>query len=470
MRHAGTAEPVKEGTTARRLSVAAAVALIAALSLTLVGAGPAAAVIDDSDAWPSFNFDLNGPGNGWDTAADVAVTGSATWVCGSAVRVAGNSDAALVRIPTRTSAYPPFNFYDGPAHDDDNLFDIAVKGSYVYTSGVSMNAADDQDLLVCRWSASTGAFKWARRFAGPPGMDAFASDVAVDPKGNVVVSGTMQSLTTPADWIVVKYSPKGKRLWTWRFDGRAHRIDYTAEMLIDGAGDIYITGTTATSPTSTGAHTVKLSPQGKRLWGKTLGSIPDGRAEGSCLAFTPKGGVYVGGRTYVTGEGDNAFLLRYTAGGSRMTFDTGDAGGGDVAQWIGDIAVASNGQIIGVGWTGGGPSTDRYWVRWDSDGTVGGQVAGPATPEFDLWTGVATDAFGGVYMTGLWDGPAALPQVLTVRTSVYTSGGRWSHAFEGDTTQILPQAIAVRGTTCAVAGWEQTVSHSSDWFVRMWVF
>ena len=240
-------------------------------------------------------------------------------------------------------------------------------------------------------------------------------------------------------------------------------------MLIDGAGNVYITGSTATGATSTGAYTVKLSPAGKRLWGKTFGTVPDGRAEGSCLAFAPNKGVYVGGRTLVTGQSDNAFLLRYTAGGSRKTFAWGDGAGGDVPQWIGDIAVASNGQIIGVGWSGGGAATNPYWVRWDADGTLDGQVS-TVTAGFDLWTGVATDAFGGVYMTGLWDGPAALPQVLTRRSSVYTAGATWSHAFVGDTTEILSQGIAVRGTTCVVAGYEGTTTGGNDWFIHMWLY
>ena len=447
-------------TAGRRRGAALAAVMLTGLVFVLLGAAPAPAIIQDEDASPSYAFILNGPGDGDDAARDAVMTSTATWVSGQVTNAAGNLDAAVVRIPTRGTP-SPFKRYDGPAHGADTAEHLAVRGSYVYTAGMSYNAAGDRDLVVCRWS-STGAFKWARRFAAKQGSDDFARDVAIDAKGNVIVAGLTQT-PEPTDLVVIKYSPSGKKLWTWRFDGKAHGNDNPSEMLVDGAGNVYVTGQTMKA-TTTAAYTVKLSPAGKKLWSRTFGSGGGGNA----LAPAPGKGVYVGGATYLSGENMNAFLVKYSPAGAVKTFAKGSGDGGDVAQSILDVAVAADGSIVGVGWSGLVPDIDRYWIRWKADGTVVTQKS-QTTAELDMIVGVATDVFGGIIMTGSWDGPATVPQILTTRTSLY-SGAQWGYAFGSGFGDRSVEAIAAKGTGVTVAGKEENLGSGDDWFVHIWTY
>jgi hypothetical protein len=461
--------------TPSRRRAAALFALLLALAAALVLAGASQALIDGGTAAPpSVQAILGGVPGGDDAAADVSVAGSNIWFVGQSRTLEGDLDATLWRYDIAYGgSHVSLKTYDGPAHLNDGFYDVAVRGSNVYAVGATRRTATDLDLLVTRWTTGQ-TFKWAKRYGGAAKKDDSATDVAIDSKGNVVVCGT----TTGAngrDWILCKYSAAGKRLWTWRYDGAGHGNDAPVEMVVDGGGNVYVTGSAAVTGTGmSGAVTVKLSPAGTKLWAKTYVGPDAGGAGATAIARCPRGGVYVGGWTATGATAEDMVVLRYASKGTRFVFNRFMGDGALSRQWLNDLAVASNGHVVGVGTDDSMGSTDGAFVQW-VDGPAGstpnaGAIHSGATgggPGSQWWAAVATDAFGGVYTTGRFPGPAGEPGVLTRRRSIHSDAGRWSYLWY-ETSEREAAAIAVSGTTVAVCGKVVTLGDDLDQFIQIW--
>ena len=61
---------------------------------------------------------------------------------------------------------------------------------------------DNSDLILIKWSASSGKVLWVRRYDGPAHQDDYGTDVGVDRRGNVTVTGTSKDADGKQDWLV----------------------------------------------------------------------------------------------------------------------------------------------------------------------------------------------------------------------------------------------------------------------------
>jgi hypothetical protein len=335
----------------------------------------------------------------------------------------------------------------------------------VYSAGATRNSSNNLDLIVMRWSSLTGAFKWARRYAGAAKMDDEATDVVIDGNGNAIVCGTTENSSGTSAWVVRKYTPAGDKKWTWTYDGSAVHNEAPREMVVDGANNIYVTGT-ATVNSKAYAYTVKLSPKGAKLWSRRYAGPESTYGNAMGIARCPSGGVYVGGNTMTAATGVDMFLLRYTAAGDRKVYERfGETIADTSQQYMYDLAVASNGRIYGVGLHQG---TDPAWVAWRSTGDVY-QAMINYTPGSDTWLAVGTDAYSGVYMTGPYDNVSVNPNIRTQSFSVLNQGGGWLYDYDGNGYDREVSALAVSGLSCAVVG-RQYNGTNYDQYVHIWQY
>jgi hypothetical protein len=449
----------------RRRTTVVAVTTLLVLTALLLSAGVASAAIYDPDAEPCWAFFIGGSGAGNDNATDVAKTSKATWVVGQVDNGATNLDASLVRIPTGIGTQPVVNSWDSPAHSNDANYAVAARGSYVYSAGAARNSSNNLDIILIRWSSTTGAFMWAKRYAGAAKMDDEAIDVVIDGYGNAIVCGTTENSSGTSAWVVRKYNRSGDKKWTWTFDGSPTHNDLPREMVVDGANNIYVTGTGYVNSKAY-AYTVKLSPKGAKLWTRRYAGPEATYGNAMGIARCPSGGIYVGGNTSTAATGVDMFLLRYTAAGDRKVYARFDAdNGGTTQQYMYDLAVASNGMIYGVGLHQG---TDPAWVAWRAGGDVYTSMVNFTTGT-DKWLAVGADAYGGVYMTGPYDNPSVNPNIRTQRFSVLNMGGGWLYDYDSNGYNREVSAIAVSGLSCAVVG-RQYNGVDYDQYVHIWQY
>ena len=198
---------------------------------------------------------------------------------------------------------------------------------------------------------------------------------------------------------------------------------------------------------------MRLSKAGALLW-KKIYAGPDGLgAETGAATLRPGGGVIVCGATQSTATGIDGLVMSYTPAGTRKVFALDTGPGGATTQEFADLAVASTGQVVAVGSSMAGGNEDCHLATYSKDGTILGKVTVPGAWD-DYWTAVATDAYGGFYVTGRYHTAINKSAVFTARGSVLTGGGGWwslwAPAFVSENNS--PSAIAVRGMTACVVG------------------
>jgi hypothetical protein len=146
----------------------------------------------------------NGPGNGNDTAAKVAVSpgGRTVFVTGTSADT--GTDYATIAYNAATGAQRWARRYDGPGNGDDTGTSLAVSpsGHTLYVTGYNAGAGTG----TVANNAATGARLWVSRYTGPAGDGATAFDVAVSPDGSMVfVTGSSLVATDLAALTTIAY-------------------------------------------------------------------------------------------------------------------------------------------------------------------------------------------------------------------------------------------------------------------------
>jgi len=221
--------------------------------------------------------------------------------------------------------------YVGPA-GDDRAQDVAVDADgNAYVTGSGPNLAGDSDAIVVKWNAA-GVRKWGQLYDSGAVLDDYGRHITVTPGGTAYVSGWIARTGGDLDWLLLKYTTGGTKVWAKKWGGSAHGADTPADMAMDGKRNVYLTGY------SYGASyarcvTRKYSPGGKVLWSRTIKKAPGIRGETIAVAG---GYVYLGG--FTGGATLRAMVARYTSGGAFSWLRTWRASAGGDA-YADDVAV-----------------------------------------------------------------------------------------------------------------------------------
>jgi hypothetical protein len=223
----------------------------------------------------------------------------------------------------------------GSSGSDDALaLAVDASGNTIlagHTDGTlpGQTSAGYEDAYVRKLSPA-GTELWTSQF-GSPESD-WASGVAVDASGNIIVAGhtdgTLPGQTSAGgeDAFVRKLSPAGVELWTIQFGSPA--LDRAWGVAVDVSGNIILAGhTDGTLPGQANAgggdaFVQKLSPAGAELWTSQFGSLHEDRANG--VAVDASGNIFVAGYTTGTLPGQtragfwDAFVRKLSPEGTEL--------------------------------------------------------------------------------------------------------------------------------------------------------
>ncbi len=272
-----------------------------------VGQGSAIAVDSTGNVFVSGSFSgtvnfggnktLSSPNGSEAFVARLDATGNLVWVA-NAVGNAADVSASAIAL--------------------DGSGGAVIAGSFAQTAnfGVSnLVAAGASEAFVARVD-SLGRFTWASASRGSVGSNAGVRGVAVDPSGNVILSGyfsghvnliptTGLDSAGSDDAAVWKLDSGGRPLWARSFG--AVGFDSADAVAVDASGNSYVAGTFSdTVNFSTGpnadsltssffdAYVLKLDPSGGETWVRGLVG-PGGWARATGIALDPGGYVHVTG-------------------------------------------------------------------------------------------------------------------------------------------------------------------------------
>jgi hypothetical protein len=297
--------------------------------------------------------------------------------------------------------------YDGGGGYDDQAADLvfAPKGYFYVVGQVTRTASGNANIAVARYSQA-GSRKWVRRYDGPAHEKDFASAAVCDRAGNVYVTGYIVRGVYNIDLVLIKYSPSGKRLWLRTWDSAKHGDDIGRQLALDGAGNVYVAGTSRNDPADLVGQDLKLlkyDRYGHRKWVRSYDPGVGMYCDANGLVVDKKRGrMFVGAVIDTPGASWQWLAARYSTSGARRWLWLWGGLNDDQAK---ALALGPDGSIYQVGNAdgGGGSDSDAAIVRWTATGVIA-----PGWPRIhdgvgsgnDHFYGVAVDRFGKIHAVG----------------------------------------------------------------------
>lgn len=263
------------------------------------------------------------------------------------------------------------------------------------------------------------AQEWARNFNGSSNQLDYGRALQIDANGNSYIAGTVSSLGSGKDIAVIKYNSQGVQQWLATYNGTNNNDDWAYAVVIDSAGNSYVTGFTTTQSSGKDFITVKFDSSGSFQWVQQYDGTGNADDAANHIAIDPWANVSVTGISKGNGTGDDYVTIKYDATGAQLwlaRYD-GPASGTDDARTI--TADAQGNVYVSGGSVGLGSDYDFTTIKYDTAGTQQWVALynGPANA-YDLvyYQGsIVVDSLGNVYITGYSTGTDSTLDYATIK-------------------------------------------------------
>ncbi len=200
----------------------------------------------------------NGPGNKWDNATALEIDGLGNvYVTGASYGSETNEDYATVKYDSGGDELWAAR-YNGAENSYDEATSIAVDAlGYVYVTGVTGTGAN-ADYATIKYTQG-GTEQWTVIYNGPGNNRDRASSIAVDDSGNVYVTGESEGAGTKIDYATINYDSSGAEHWVERFNGPGNDLDEATAIAVDPSGNVFVSGISSGIETHKDFATIKYS-------------------------------------------------------------------------------------------------------------------------------------------------------------------------------------------------------------------
>jgi hypothetical protein len=294
----------------------------------------------------------------------------------------------------------------------------------VYITGTTSNM--NLDFGTIKYSA-TGELLWAAYYNGPANSLDHAVAIALDHSGNIFVTGYSRGLfgtgtsynNSYYDYATIKYDPDGNVLWVARYNGSGSNYDEPKALVVDEAGDVYVTGQSMNSSYWYDSATIKYDGEdGSELWS----AIYNGSGQnnhGNDVAIDADGNIFVAGGSVGTGTNWDYFTAKYEGSSGNQLWVSRYNNTNNNIDVAGVVAVDNEGDVIVTGHSTGSNLEDYLTVKYD--GSSGDQLwvkryNGPGNGR-DIASAIAVDSDDNVVITGQSKGSGSDLDYSTIKYS-----------------------------------------------------
>lgn len=271
--------------------------------------------------------------------------------------------------------------------------------------------------------AAPGSIVWKKALNPSPNGDGLYL-CAKGPAGSLYACGSVGWPVAAHIWLV-KYTTRGGQAWSRTWAGPNLKADEAQDMVVDRAGNVYLTGRTEVGSGVWDSVLLKYDTAGALKWAVVY-PVSAQDDEARAIGLDKAGNVYIGGEAYRAGNWDIYTARFRAADGSRQWTSWYDSSVSD-SGWT--MAVTSAGDTYLAGdISPGAHATDALLVKTTAAGAVAwARTWDDPAGKDDEWETVSLAPSGGVIVAGAQDFLGA-GDLVAAR---YTAGGRlkWARSW-----------------------------------------
>jgi uncharacterized delta-60 repeat protein len=294
-------------------------------------------------------------------------------------------------------------------------YSIAVDNQgNVFTTGFTSDGFTDGEFITLKFNSS-GTLQWATPYNGSTSSIDYANCIVVDSDGNSYITGWSGGANNLHDMTTIKYDPDGNELWVKRYNGTANDNDYAYWLALDPSGNVYVTGQSVETGSDNDITTIKYSPNGDEIWIRHYDGPANGYDAGQGIAVDGAGNAYITGN-HTTATGLECVTLKYSASGDLLwsaPFSGPDNDGVLISIALDDIA---NVYVSGFVFRGG--ASDFVTIKYDTNGLEQwGQFYDGPGHSYDGTYAIAVDNNRNVVVAGYSTGSGTDYDYTTIKYS-----------------------------------------------------
>jgi uncharacterized delta-60 repeat protein len=299
-----------------------------------------------------------------DQAKSIAVDGSGNaYVTGTSFNSVTQHDYVTIKYNT-AGVQQWVQRYSASAIGEDYAAALKVDGSgNVYVTGQGEVGGQGYNYVTVKYNTA-GAQQWVASYDGTTGDDK-AYSIAVDVSGNVYVTGESDGGGSLSDYATVKYNSAGVQQWASRYNGPGNNIDQAKSVAVDGGGNVYVTGNSkhGAALETMDYATIKYNPAGVQQWVQRYNGQYDGSDAANSIVVDGSGNVYVTGESQFTATDYDYITIRYSSSGVEQWNQFYNAADSyDRAQ---SIALDGSGNVYVTGYSvGNGTDYDYATIKY----------------------------------------------------------------------------------------------------------
>lgn len=228
--------------------------------------------------------------------------------------------------------------YHGVGSDTATVWELAVDAAQnVYVTGYANGPTGNWDFATIKYN-STGTEQWVALYNAPADSVDFATGIALDQSGNVYVTGASSNANHNFDYVTLKYDSLGVRQWTARHDSKSQDDDQAFDLALDAKGNVLVTGGSVRTGAGVDFATIKYNNAGQKQWVAVYGGAANGDDVAQRVLVDLAGNVYVAGYSLGASSSFDYTIVGYDSNAAQLwtVRHNGGANGDDYAN---DIAL-----------------------------------------------------------------------------------------------------------------------------------
>jgi len=353
--------------------------------------------------------------------------------------------------------------YNGPGNGLDQCNGILQdKFGKVYATGVSWGGSTTKEDYATVKFSEDGDFIWAARFDGAGHNLDYASAIAIDPMGNIYVTGWSRqgtSLTTE-DYCTIKYNTNGVQQWVSFYNGGSgydcEFYDHAVAIVVDQQGNVYVTGYSINGSDNEDYATVKYNTNGVQQWAKRYNGPSNLNDKAFSIFVDASGNVYVTGGSQQSSKGYDYLTIKYSSSGQQLWTVRYDAASKD--DMARSLIADRYGNVYVTGSSDGGPNKPDYaTIKYNSSGVQQWlQRYNGSANDTDIGTSIDLDVYEIPYVTGTSRMLGTNYDFYTVKYNPGDGSIMWSKYYSSGllypNVQDMAWKIKVVSRACATSG------------------